>query len=96
MARVPINHDTAGRRARLRAELRTADDPVSFLVVSDLVNVRYLTGFTGSNAAVLIDVDDPAAEIDELRWQPIDDGSLTATPDLAPLLTDAVFPALTR
>ncbi len=62
MARVPINHDTAGRRARLRAELRTADDPVSFLVVSDLVNVRYLTGFTGSNAAVLIDVDDPAGD----------------------------------
>ena len=62
MAGVPINHDTAGRRARLRAELRTADDPVSFLVVSDLVNVRYLTGFTGSNAAVLIDVDDPAGD----------------------------------
>lgn len=32
------------------------------IVISDLVNVRYLTGFTGSNAAVLIWADDPRSD----------------------------------
>lgn len=31
-------------------------------VVSNLINVRYLTGFTGSNAAVLIDAEDPGLD----------------------------------
>lgn len=65
VARVPIIHDTAGRRDRLRDHLRArsgADEQVAAFVVSDLVNVRYLTGFTGSNAAVLIDASDPAGD----------------------------------
>lgn len=45
----------ADRRARLVAEL--ADRDVGLAVVTDLVNVRYLTGFTGSNAAMLLAVD---------------------------------------
>jgi Xaa-Pro aminopeptidase len=45
----------ASRRAALRGLLRAAD--VEALLVSDLVNVRYLTGFTGSNATVLVHVD---------------------------------------
>ncbi len=40
------------RRKRLSARLAAAD--VDAMLVSDLINVRYLTGFTGSNAAVLV------------------------------------------
>ncbi len=40
------------RRDRLRQRLVTAE--LDALLVSDLVNVRYLSGFTGSNAALLI------------------------------------------
>ena len=49
---------STGRRAALRALLRSAG--VDALLVSDLVNVRYLTGFTGSNAALLVHVDGDA------------------------------------
>ncbi|WP_284227107.1 aminopeptidase P family protein [Mycobacterium antarcticum] len=44
------------RRARLRRRLAAAD--LDAMLVTDLVNVRYLAGFTGSNAALLIRVDD--------------------------------------
>jgi Xaa-Pro aminopeptidase len=49
---------TAARRAALRALLR-ADD-LDGLLVTDLVNVRYLTGFTGSNGALLLSAADDA------------------------------------
>jgi Xaa-Pro aminopeptidase len=42
----------AARRDRLRA--RFADLEVDALVVTDLVNVRYLTGFTGSNGRLVV------------------------------------------
>jgi Xaa-Pro aminopeptidase len=42
----------SARRAALRALLPGAG--VDALLVTDLVNVRYLTGFTGSNAALLV------------------------------------------
>jgi Xaa-Pro aminopeptidase len=48
---------TAARRAALRALLPAGVDG---LLVTDLVNVRYLTGFTGSNAALLVHVDGDA------------------------------------
>lgn len=44
------------RRARLAARL-TADG-LDAMLVTDLVNVRYLSGFTGSNAAMLVFADD--------------------------------------
>jgi Xaa-Pro aminopeptidase len=44
------------RRDRLRKRLSTAG--LDALLVTDLVNVRYLSGFTGSNAALLIRTDD--------------------------------------
>lgn len=44
------------RRDRLRQRLVAAD--LDAILVTDLVNVRYLSGFTGSNAAMLIRVDD--------------------------------------
>ena len=44
------------RRDRLRQRLAAAE--LDAMLVSDLVNVRYLSGFTGSNAALLIRADD--------------------------------------
>jgi Xaa-Pro aminopeptidase len=44
-----VNH--AGRLARLGEAL--ASHEVEALLVTDLVNVRYLTGYTGSNGAVV-------------------------------------------
>ena len=46
----------AQRRDRLRQRLATAG--LDALLVTDLVNVRYLSGFTGSNAALLIRADE--------------------------------------
>ena len=45
------------RRDRLRVRLAEAD--LAAILVTDLVNVRYLSGFTGSNAALLIRADEP-------------------------------------
>ncbi|MBO0848461.1 MAG: aminopeptidase P family protein [Pseudonocardia sp.] len=42
----------AVRREALRERLRAAE--LDALLVTDVVNVRYLTGFTGSNAALLV------------------------------------------
>nr|WP_040519733.1 aminopeptidase P family protein [Gordonia malaquae] len=44
------NH--GARRARLAAEIEASD--VDAIIVSDLTNLRYLTGFTGSNGAALV------------------------------------------
>ncbi len=44
------------RRDALRILLRTAH--CDAMVVGDLINVRYLTGFTGSNAGLLVHADD--------------------------------------
>ncbi|HEX7303642.1 Xaa-Pro peptidase family protein [Lentzea sp.] len=43
----------AARRTALRQKLQNAN--LDALLVTNLLNVRYLTGFTGSNAAVLVD-----------------------------------------
>jgi Xaa-Pro dipeptidase len=47
---------TNGMHARRRARLRgaIARSGIDALLVTDLINVRYLTGFTGSNAALLV------------------------------------------
>ena len=47
------------RRARLASALAAAD--LDALVISDLINVRYLSGFTGSNAALLVFAGDTPA-----------------------------------
>lgn len=45
----------SARRDRLRRRLAAAE--LDAMLVTDLVNVRYLSGFTGSNAALLVRVD---------------------------------------
>jgi Xaa-Pro aminopeptidase len=50
--------DVADRAARLRTRL--ADVPCEALLVTNLTNVRYLTGFTGSAALLLVAADDAA------------------------------------
>jgi Xaa-Pro aminopeptidase len=50
---VPDTH--AARRERLRSVMAAKDIPAA--LVSALVNVRYLSGFTGSNAALLLTAD---------------------------------------
>ena len=47
------------RRDALSHRLRAAD--LDARLVSDLNNVRYLSGFTGSNAALLVFADDRPA-----------------------------------
>src|SRR4051812_27744438 len=49
------------RRAAARTLLREVAPGLDALLITDLVNVRYLTGFTGSNAALLLHVDGDAA-----------------------------------
>src|SRR5437764_7408860 len=51
----------AHRRAALRAQLRERE--LDALLIVDLLNVRYLTGFTGSNAALLVHAEDEARTV---------------------------------
>jgi Xaa-Pro aminopeptidase len=52
---------SAERRDRLRAAARTAE--LDAVLVTRLVNVRYLTGFTGSNGALLVPADADRPEV---------------------------------
>ncbi len=54
--------DTAGRRERLRAA--AAERGLDAVLVTDLLNVRYLTGFTGSNGALLLCTEPSSARPD--------------------------------
>jgi len=63
----------AHRRAALRELLRAAD--LDATLVTDLVNVRYLTGFTGSNAAVVVHASD--SDSHEARTRLVTDGRYT-------------------
>ncbi|GAB3127575.1 Xaa-Pro peptidase family protein [Tsukamurella serpentis] len=49
--------DHARRRENLRAALAGHEPALDALLVTDLDNVRYLSGFTGSNAALLVGAD---------------------------------------
>jgi Xaa-Pro dipeptidase len=85
------------RRAALRSLLRERD--LDALLVVDLRNVRYLTGFTGSNAALLVAAgDEPGAET---RTRFCTDGryltqSAQQLPDLERLVDRPCPPALLR
>ncbi|HSK58190.1 MAG TPA: Xaa-Pro peptidase family protein [Actinomycetospora sp.] len=92
--RAPGGH--ARRRDALRALLREAG--LDALLVTDLVNVRYLAGFTGSNAALLVHAADDG-DRGEDRTVLATDGRYTVqaaaqTPDLPVLVERACGPAL--
>ncbi|MFC5064302.1 M24 family metallopeptidase [Actinomycetospora atypica] len=83
------------RREALRVLLRGAG--LDALLVTDLVNVRYLCGFTGSNAALLVHAGDDAAAED--RTVLATDGRYRTqagaeAPDLPLLVERACGPAL--
>ncbi|MEA2507027.1 MAG: Xaa-Pro aminopeptidase [Actinomycetota bacterium] len=59
-----MDHD--GRIARLRAKLQTAE--FDALLVTDLTNVRYLSGFSGSNGCILV-TDDGATFFSDPRYR---------------------------
>ncbi len=50
-----VEPDHAQRRQRLRSALEEHDCPAA--LITDLINLRYLSGFTGSNAALLVSAD---------------------------------------
>jgi Xaa-Pro aminopeptidase len=82
---VPETH--ARRRAALRASLQHADQDLRLdaVLVTNLLNVRYLTGFTGSNAALLVAVggDEESLFCTDARYQ----GQATEqVPDLRQLI----------
>jgi Xaa-Pro aminopeptidase len=83
----------SARRAALRALLPGAG--ADALLVTDLVNVRYLTGFTGSNAALLVHADgDGASRLctdGRYRTQ-----AAAEVPDLEPVIDRACAPALAK
>lgn len=78
------------RRARLAAAL--AAGGLDALVVSDLVNVRYLSGFTGSNAALLVFAGDmPAVLATDSRYLT---QAARQAPDLDVMIERACAPQL--
>jgi Xaa-Pro aminopeptidase len=79
---MPATH--AARRDRLRELLRAAD--LDAALISSLVNVRYLTGFTGSNAALLVRADGEALFCTDGRY---DTQSAQQVPDLERVLARA-------
>ncbi|MGA9873831.1 MAG: aminopeptidase P family protein [Rhodococcus sp. (in: high G+C Gram-positive bacteria)] len=54
--------DYSGRRAALRNRMEAED--LAAVLVTDLLNIRYLTGFTGSNAALIVSASDSVTNED--------------------------------
>jgi Xaa-Pro aminopeptidase len=85
---VPQTHEL--RRERLRARFRA--DGAEAALVTRLVNVRYLTGFTGSNAALLLTADHAVLATDGRYITQ----SGTQSPDVERLFDRSCAPALVR
>jgi Xaa-Pro aminopeptidase len=79
---------TATRREALAA---TIPDGVDALLVTKLVNVRYLTGFTGSNAAVLVARDATSVLATDGRY---DEQARREAPDVRVQVTRTLGPDL--
>jgi len=78
----------AARRERLRSRLEAVDADAA--LVTKLVNVRYLTGFTGSNGAVLI-TRNGAVFCTDFRY---DTQAASEVPDLERIIVRHCAPAL--
>jgi Xaa-Pro aminopeptidase len=61
--------DVAGRIPRLRAALAASAGTPSALLVTHLTNIRYLTGFTGSAALLLVPVEGDAVLVTDGRYE---------------------------
>lgn len=81
---------TAARRDALRSLIETAG--LDGLLVTDLVNVRYLTGFTGSNGALLLTREGELFGTDGRYTE----RAAAEVPDLEPLIERATVAALAR
>ncbi len=81
----------AARRDRLRALLVDRDLPAA--LISRLVNVAYLTGFTGSNAALLLVADGPAVLATDGRYG---DQAVAECPDVDLVVDRRLLPALVQ
>src|SRR3954447_1520743 len=81
---------TVARRQALAASL---GPEVDALLVTSLVNVRYLTGFTGSNAALLGGRDETAVLATDGRYAV---QAAEEAPDLELLVARALGPDLVR
>jgi Xaa-Pro aminopeptidase len=79
---------TADRRAAL---VESLPDDVDAVVVTKLVNVRYLTGFTGSNAAVFVARDRTSVLATDGRYE---QQARTEVPDVRLLVTRTLAPDL--
>ena len=75
-------HDHAARREGARQRLLERD--ASHLLVTDPVNVRYLTGFTGSNGQLLLATAAPEDRL--ITDQRYDERAATSCPDLDRIL----------
>ncbi|UOY02775.1 M24 family metallopeptidase [Blastococcus sp. PRF04-17] len=81
----------AERRAALRS--RAAAEGLDAVLVTNLLNVRYLTGFTGSNGALLVRVDGPDLLGTDGRYTT---QAGTQVSDVELLIDRATVPALAR
>lgn len=81
---------TARRRDRLRSQIRAIGADAA--LVTNLVNVRYLTGFTGSNAALVVGADE-AHDLFSTDGRYVEQ-SKTQVPDLPLLVGRASGPAV--
>lgn len=77
--------DHRARRARLRTALETAG--LAGLWVTAAADLRWLTGFAGSNGAVLVRVDGPATLATDPRYE----GRVTTTHDLDVVIDRDLF-----
>ncbi len=84
-----VSDTHAVRRSRLAAALAAAD--IDAAVVTRLVNVRYLTGFTGSNGALLLHADGSAVLATDGRYTT---QAARQAPDVDLLVERDVAPAL--
>lgn len=83
--------DHAGRRARLRAAL-AAQDLGGTLLVTDLANIRYLTGYSGSNAVLALGVE-PEDDLLGTDGRYVDQVAMEC-PDLATVIDRATWRAV--